>query len=85
MQGDEEHAGAIPAASGGEQSGEGTALVDATEAARMCKASVSMFYKMTRAGKTPRPIKFGKLMRWRWRDLSEWIDAGCPELKKEGE
>ena len=55
-----------------------SALVDAREAARLCGVSESMLYKLNAAGKMPTPVRLGSLMRWKRRDLLEWIDKGCP-------
>jgi predicted DNA-binding transcriptional regulator AlpA len=55
-----------------------SALVDAKEAARLCRISESMLYKLNAAGRMPKPVRLGSLLRWRRRDLLEWIDAGCP-------
>ncbi|MCD8350431.1 MAG: hypothetical protein LUC93_07465 [Planctomycetaceae bacterium] len=52
-------------------------LVDVNEAARLCMISASMFYKLNAAGRTPHPVKLGKLLRWRRMELLDWIDAGC--------
>ncbi len=52
-------------------------LVDVNEAARLCMISVSMFYKLNAAGKTPHPVRLGKLLRWRKNELLDWIEAGC--------
>ena len=53
-------------------------LVDVNEAARLCMISASMFYKLNAAGKTPKPVRLGKLLRWRKSELLDWIKAGCP-------
>ena len=64
-----------------EDSGEESALVDVKEAARMCSISASMLYKLNVAGVLPKPIKLGKLLRWKRQDILEWIDQGCPTGK----
>ncbi|MDR1745523.1 MAG: helix-turn-helix domain-containing protein [Planctomycetota bacterium] len=56
-----------------------SALVDAKEAARLCCISESMLYKLNTAGKMPAPVRLGSLLRWKRRELLEWIEAGCPE------
>ncbi len=55
-----------------------SAMMDVREAARLCSFSESMIYKLNRAGKMPPPIRIGTLLRWRRRELLEWIEAGCP-------
>jgi excisionase family DNA binding protein len=59
-------------------------LVDAKEAARLCSISESMLYKLNAAGRMPAPVRIGTLLRWKRRDLLEWIDAGCPTDGWEG-
>jgi excisionase family DNA binding protein len=57
----------------------GSPLADAEEAARVCSISESMLYKLNAAGKMPAPVRIGSLLRWKRRELLEWIEAGCPE------
>lgn len=57
-------------------------LVTAEEAAKICRMSKAMFYKLYAAGKTPRRIKLGALARWRRRELLDWIKADCPPREK---
>ncbi len=56
-------------------------LVDAKEAARLCSISESMLYKLNAAGKIPAPVRIGSLLRWKRRELLEWIEAGCPCIR----
>jgi predicted DNA-binding transcriptional regulator AlpA len=37
-----------------------------------------MLYKLNAAGRMPTPVRLGSLMRWRRKEIMEWIDAGCP-------
>ena len=55
-----------------------TALLDVKEASRLCSISAPMLYKLNAAGNLPAPIKIGKLMRWRRKEILKWINAGCP-------
>jgi predicted DNA-binding transcriptional regulator AlpA len=57
-------------------------LVTVDEAAKICRMSKAMFYKLHAAGKTPRRIKLGALARWRRRELLDWIRADCPPREK---
>ncbi len=57
-----------------------SALVDAREAARLCRISPPMLYKLNADGKMPPPIRLGKLMRWRRKEIVEWIEKGCPDV-----
>ena len=35
-------------------------------------------YRLADAGRMPRPIKLGSLVRWRRSELESWINSGCP-------
>ena len=54
-------------------------LLDAKGAAQLCMISESMFYKLSRTGKTPAPVRVGTLLRWRRKELLDWIVKGCPD------
>ena len=41
-------------------------------------------YRLTDAGRMPRPIKLGSLVRWRRAELEAWINAGCPTQQHSG-
>lgn len=54
-------------------------LITIKQAAEICGMSDQMFYSLYKRGKTPDSIKFGRLRRWRKREILNWIDAGCPD------
>ena len=41
-------------------------------------------YRLADAGSMPRPIRLGKLVRWRRAELEAWIAAGCPSQQPGG-
>ena len=41
-------------------------------------------YRLADAGRMPRPIKLGSLVRWRRHELESWIAAGCPHQQPGG-
>lgn len=53
-------------------------LIDAREAWTLCGLSKSSWYKNLASGRIPRPVKIGGALRWRRRELDDWIAAGCP-------
>ncbi len=57
-----------------------TMLIDARAAWTLCGLSKSSWYKNLSAGRVPRPVKIGGALRWRRRELEEWIASGCPAL-----
>ncbi len=59
------------------------ALLDVREVARLINTSTKTVYRLTDAGKMPRPVKLGALVRWKADELREWINAGCPNVSAE--
>ena len=53
-------------------------------AALLGRCSVRHVHRLADAGKMPRPVKLGALVRWRRAELDAWIDAGCPSQKPAG-
>ena len=45
--------------------------------------SVRHVYRLCDAGKMPRPVKLGALVRWRRSVLMDWLNAGCPAVGTE--
>lgn len=41
-------------------------------------------YRLADAGKMPRPVKLGTLVRWRRAELDAWISARCPVSPAQG-
>ena len=58
--------------------GTGPALLDVGQVAGLLQCSTVHVYRLRDAGKLPRPIKIGRLLRWRRDDLLDWLQAGCP-------
>jgi len=50
-------------------------------AALLGGCSVRHVYRMADAGRMPRPIKLGALVRWRRAELLDWLAAGCPPVR----
>lgn len=54
----------------------------------MCIDSVAKFlgcspkhiYRLSDSGRMPRPVKLGRVNRWRRDEIEAWIQAGCPQL-----
>lgn len=55
-----------------------TLLLSATEAGAMLGISRSNFYKLKSEAKVPAPIRLGKRVLWRRKELEAWVAAGCP-------
>lgn len=70
-----EAAGAIP------QSSRGPAplLLTATQAAVVCGRSLRTWRSLDAGGRIPRPVRIGRSTLWRAKELSDWVEAGCPD------
>jgi len=52
-------------------------LTDA-EAAHLCGMGRSTWRRLHAAGKVPEPVRLGGCVRWRRREILDWIEEGCP-------
>lgn len=59
----------------------GTHLLDITSVAKMCGCSARTVRRLADAGKIPLPLRIGRLIRWRRRDVLNWISEGCPHVR----
>ncbi len=54
-------------------------LLTADEAARCCGCSVRTWRARDRRGLTPPPVRIGRSLYWRPKELAAWVEAGCPD------
>lgn len=60
-------------------------LLDVKDVARLLGGcSTRHVIRLADAGRMPRPLKLGNLVRWRRAELEGWIAAGCPGQKPGG-
>ena len=52
------------------------------DVARMLSCSVRTVYRLTDAGRMPRPVKLGALVRWPRRAVESWINEDCPRTEE---
>ncbi len=57
---------------------ESAELLDMHAVAGLLACSKRHVFRLADAGRMPRAIRIGRLVRWRRADLQEWINAGCP-------
>ena len=60
----------------------GVELLDVKQVADLLHCSTRSVYRLADAGKMPRPVRLGSLVRWRSGELRRWIEAGCPAARK---
>jgi predicted DNA-binding transcriptional regulator AlpA len=64
------------------------ALGDVQAVADVCHCSARTVYRLADAGRLPRPVRIGSLVRWRMRTgdpltgILDWIEAGCPSCRE---
>ena len=53
-------------------------LLDVTSVAELLDCSPRHARRLADAGKMPRPVKLGALVRWNRQVIEDWIKEGCP-------
>lgn len=51
----------------------------ADEVAHLLGVSTRHIWALNASGRLPRPLRFGRSVRWRADELREWLAAGAPE------
>ena len=76
----------IPGLSGSglENRAANAALLDVGAVADLLSCSTRHVYRLSDAGRMPRPVKLGALVRWRRDEVEEWIVQGCPRWQRKG-
>lgn len=66
------------------------ALLTVRQVAETLGCSPRHVYRLADAGRMPRPVRLGSLIRWRRQTgdpttgIEDWIDAGCPAVRQHG-
>jgi len=60
------------------------ALLDVKRVANLLGCSPRTVYRLSDAGRMPRPCKLGSLVRWSQSAIQEWITNGCPSCRRKG-
>jgi excisionase family DNA binding protein len=53
-------------------------LISAEELAKLMQVSERTLWRLLFAGKVPQPVRIGRNTRWRYAEVREWIEKGCP-------
>jgi excisionase family DNA binding protein len=56
-------------------------MLDVRAVAALLQCSPRHVYRLSDAGKMPRPRKLGALVRWSRSELMDWISRGCPQTE----
>ncbi len=57
------------------------AMLIIDQVARLLNCSMRTLYRLNDAGKMPRPVRLGSLVRWNRSEIEQWIADGCPAAK----
>ena len=57
------------------------ALLDVEGVASLLNCSTRHLYRLADAGRMPRPVKLGSLVRWNRDTLETWLAEGCPSCR----
>ena len=60
-----------------------TALLDINQVASILNCSSRHVQRMVDAGRMPKPLRLGYLVRWDKSTIKEWISQGCPQSQRE--
>ncbi|MFC1782018.1 helix-turn-helix transcriptional regulator [Planctomycetota bacterium] len=59
-------------------------LLNVNQVAAFLNCSPRHVYRMSDAGKLPRPMKLGSLVRWSRESIMAWIQEGCQANRRKG-
>lgn len=54
-------------------------VLSAAETAELLGISQRHLWKLHATQQLPRPVRFGRCVRWRTGELERWLGAGCPD------
>jgi excisionase family DNA binding protein len=57
-------------------------LLDVRQVAAVLGCSPRHVYRLADAGKMPKPVRLGALVRWSKATIEKWIADGCPHCRK---
>lgn len=56
-------------------------FLDVKTIAKLLSISERMVWRLKDAGHMPQPVKVGRLVRWRRKDIEQWVEHGCPKRR----
>ena len=65
-----------------ETEGVETLLVDSSALGKILGIGRSTVFKLSSAGRLPRPLRIGRATRWSVADVRLWIAFGCPSREQ---
>lgn len=56
-------------------------LLRVPDIARKLRCSPRQIHRLVAAGRLPKPLRIGGMLRWPPSVIQHWIDAGCPTIQ----
>ena len=53
-------------------------LLDKKEVAKLLNVSARHVSSLQVTGRMPKPVRMGRVVRWRCDEIKAWVEAGCP-------
>ena len=60
---------------------EPNALLSLSQIAELLSCSTRHVQRLADAGKMPKPVRLGVLLRWPRQTINDWIADGCPAVR----
>ena len=60
-------------------------LVTTQQLAELLNVGARSVWRWSRSGRIPAPVRIGNAVRFKWREIEEWIRVGCPPVDGGGE
>lgn len=57
-------------------------MIDVSQVADMLSCSTQSIRVWSSEGRMPRPCRIGRSIRWRLKEVRDWIAAGAPDLRE---
>lgn len=54
-------------------------LIGVDDVARLLRCSSRTVRRVAEAGRMPKPVRIGALLRWDKEQIREWVRQGCPK------
>ena len=55
-------------------------LISVRDLAKILKVSPRSVWRLLSAGQIVPPLRIGGSVRWRYHEVAEWIESGCPSV-----
>ena len=57
---------------------DGSLLIGVDDVARLLMCSSRTVRRVAEAGRMPKPVRIGTLLRWNREQIRDWVRQGCP-------